>query len=210
MTMRAGRQAGVDGTERRRFLAALGGLGGALGIAAAFVFVPSARPTPPPAPRIHVELPQPAALAAPPARAAIIASLESDTANRPLAPGPRPLAPDDRPSGRPRTKHQDGRPSGRQSPLPAAAVLPVGTAAPRTTPTPVTQTVEAVRRDAAPTISARALADLTPPDEAPAIQAANAREDEDHRDPVTGAFVTAASHIGGGFRTMGRAIRKVF
>ncbi len=214
MTVRAGRQAGVEATERRRFLAALGGLGGALVIAAAFVFVPSATPPPPPAPRIHVELPQPSALATPSLRAALIASRESDTtANRPAAQAPRPLAPGPRPLAPtpwPPAPDPESRPSGQRSPLPAVATLRAGTGAFGLAPPAATHTAVAVNQEAVPTIPAHALADLTRPREAPVVQVADAGEDDDRHDPVTGALVTAASHIGGGFRTMGRALRKVF
>ena len=30
------------------------------------------------------------------------------------------------------------------------------------------------------------------------------------RGPVTGAFVTAGTHVGGGFKTVGRTLRRVF
>jgi hypothetical protein len=187
----------IDTAERRRFLAALGGLAGALGIAAAFVFVPAQAPRLPAAPEVHVMLPQPAALEAPSMRR-LTEMARGVEVRRPV---PRPRMRETRPAAH-----------SAAAPLPGVAAAPAVVAAAR--PLRASAVMPSVR-----TAAVRLETTAQPPagavETAPVARTASSDPDADaagdnrERGPVTGALAAAGSHVGDGFRTVGEGFRTV-
>ena len=170
-----------DADEFRRFLLALGGVIGSLLIAAGIFWS-----TP------RLSFPEPPA----PARAArshLGAAFQFEEA-RSVLDQPRPVAPIGSPS---RAMQSSGR-----------AVKPVAPLVEPTAPATASADIRGVVDPALPATAHPALS-FTAPEAASTLlrHESNAAR---RRGPVTGAFASAGSHVGGGFRTVGRAIRRVF
>jgi hypothetical protein len=170
--------------EQKRFAVALGGVGGCLVIAAVIVVTGPGDVTPPLVPRVSAtfadRLPR------------VPMPSWSDVTVEPRAP---------RAAGSVRIARLESRDAVPVAQTTTGTIAPASAPPDLDEPRPLPSSI-AMRQATMPVVVGHA--------PRPTDAALATREPARERGPVAGAFVTAGTHVGGGFKTMGRTLKRVF